>query len=179
MREVVGQNRLDLILTKDRALIGAQAKVLIQQILDAYGAGIRVREVRMQPVSPPQEVTEAFQDVQAARADRDNYINQASAYANNIIPNARGEAEAIRQKAEAYRLQAVAEAQGESQRFIAVLGQYRTAREVTRKRLYLETMERVLGGTNKVVLDSKTARGVLPYLPLPKPGEDKAQGGAN
>jgi len=169
MREIVGQNPLDLILTKDRAQIGGEAKELIQRILDEYGAGIRVREVRMQPVSPPDEVNAAFQDVQAARADRDKYINQANTYANQVIPAARGQAAKIQQDADAYRQQAVAEAQGDAQRFLSVLGQYRGAKDVTRKRLYIETMERVLGNTSKVIMDDKSSRGVLPYLPLPGP----------
>jgi membrane protease subunit HflK len=139
---------------------------LIQHTLDSYGAGINIVQVQMQKVDPPEAVIESFRDVQAARADKERAINEALAYRNKVVPEARGKAEQIRQEAQAYREQMVAQAQGEAQRFTAILAQYQQAKTVTRERMYLETMERVLGRIDKVVIDDKSTSGVVPYLPL-------------
>jgi modulator of FtsH protease HflK len=166
MREVVGRSKIELLQTEERSSTAEATKALIQQTLDSYGAGILVNEVNMQRVVPPDPVIEAFQDVQSAKADLNSAINQATAYSNKVVPEAHGEAASIRQAAAAYKEQAVAQAQGETQRFLSVLAQYKLAKDVTRKRIYLETMERILGRTNKVILDGKPGSSVLPYLPL-------------
>ncbi len=139
---------------------------LIQQTLDSYGAGIQVDQVTLQKVDPPSEVIDAFRDVQAARADKERLQNEAFAYSNKVVPEARGEAERILQAAEGFKQGTVAEAQGQTARFLKVYDEYKKAPEVTRKRIFLETMERVLGGTDKVIIDSKSGQGVVPYLPL-------------
>jgi membrane protease subunit HflK len=153
-------------------LTGARQKTeqavqkLMQEVLDRYGAGISVDQVQLQKVDPPDQVIDAFRDVQAARADQERLQNEAGSYANRVIPEARGEAERILQAARAYREQTVAEATGQTARFLKVYEEYKKAPEVTRKRLYLETMERVLGGADKIIIDSKSGRGVVPFLPL-------------
>jgi membrane protease subunit HflK len=138
----------------------------MQEVLDQYGAGISIDQVRLQKVDPPAQVIDAFRDVQAARADKEKLQNEAGSYANRVIPEARGEAERILQAARAYREQTVAEAAGQTARFLKVYEEYKKAPEVTRKRMYLETMERVLGGTDKIILDNRAGQGVVPYLPL-------------
>ena len=138
----------------------------MQDVLDYYGAGIRIDQVQLQKVDPPTQVIDAFRDVQAARADQERLQNEAFSYANRVVPEARGEAERILQGARAYKEQTVAEATGQTARFLKVYEEYKKAPEVTRKRMYLETMERVLGGTDKIILDSKGGQGVVPFLPL-------------
>ncbi len=167
MREVIGRNDLGRILTEDREKIQIEVQQLMQVMLDAYKAGVLVQRVQMQRVDPPQEVIEAFRDVQAARADAERARNEAETYRNQKIPQAQGEAAQIRQAAEAFKAQTVAEAQGEAQRFLSVYEQYKLAPDVTRERLYLETMERVLRGTNKIIVDGgANGDGVVQYLPL-------------
>jgi membrane protease subunit HflK len=139
---------------------------LMQEVLDSYGAGVSIDQVQLQKVDPPAQVIDAFRDVQAARADQERLQNEAGSYANRVIPEARGEAERILQAAIAYREQAVAEAIGQTARFLKVYEEYKKAPEVTRNRMYLETMERVLGGTDKIIIDSKNGQGVVPYLSL-------------
>ncbi|HXM00702.1 MAG TPA: FtsH protease activity modulator HflK [Rhizomicrobium sp.] len=167
MREVVGQNQIDPILTQDRAPIEAQVRDLMQQTLDGYGAGVLITQVKMQKADIPPEVIDAYRDVQAARADQERMRNEAEAYANKIIPEARGNAAKIVQDAQAYKQKVIAEASGEAARFTYVYQQYKSAPEVTRRRMYLETMSQVLGGANKVIMDDSANRGVVPYLPLP------------
>lgn len=171
MREVVGQNQIEPILTQDRGPVQAQVRELMQKTLDAYGAGVTITRVQMQKADPPAEVIDAYRDVQAARADQERLRNEAEGYANKIIPEARGKAAHIVQDAQAYRQQVIAEASGQAKRFSSVYEEYRKAPDVTRRRMYLETMSQVLGAANKVIVDGN-ARGVVPYLPLPalKPG---------
>jgi len=166
MREVVGQSNIQPILTEARQKTEQAVQKLMQQVLDNYNAGIRIEEVRLQKVDPPTQVIDAFRDVQAARADRERLQNEAQAYASRVIPEARGEAERILQAARGYKEQTVAEATGQTSRFLKVLEEYKKAPDVTRKRMYLETMERVLGGTDKIIIDGKAGQGVVPYLPL-------------
>ncbi len=169
MREVVGRTQLQSALTESRGQIEAEVKDLIQATLDDYVAGIRITEVQLQQVDPPGAVIEAFRDVQAARQDQERLRNQAEAYANRIIPEARGEAEQILQQAEGYKQTIVADAQGAAQRFVSIYEEYRQAPDVTRRRLFLETMERVFQDMNKVVIDDEASgSGVVPYLPLPE-----------
>jgi membrane protease subunit HflK len=167
MRDIVGQSDIEPILTEARAKTEYDAQQLMQKILDSYGAGVQVTQVQLQKVDPPAQVIDAYRDVQAARADQERLQNEAEAYANKIIPEAKGEAERILQAAQGYRDQVIAEAQGQADRFIKVYDQYKKAPDVTRKRIFIETMEKVFGDTDKVIVDSK-GPGVIPYLPLPE-----------
>lgn len=167
MREAVGQAKIDSIQTEGRAEVQDQVRKLMQATLDDYKAGVTITRVALQKVDPPSQVIDAFRDVQAARADQEKKRNDAQRHANTIIPQARGEASKIEQDALAFKQQAVTEAQGESQRFLSVLEQYKNARDVTRERMYLETMQKVLGNTNKIIIENKGG-GVVQYLPLPE-----------
>ncbi len=171
MREVVGQSKIQPILTQERQKTEQAVLQLMQRTLDSYGAGIRIDQVQLQKVDPPAEVIDAFRDVQAARADKERLQNEAYGYANKVVPEARGEAERTLQAAEGYKQQVTNDATGQTARFLQVYDQYKKAPDVTRKRMYLETMERVLAGTDKIILDNKGGQGVVPYLPL-----DKLQG---
>jgi len=167
MREIVGRRNIQTVLTTDRVAIEGEVRQLMQETLDSYGAGVQVRLVQLQKVDPPQQVIDAFRDVQAARQDQDRMRNEAETYASRIVPEARGQAAQILQSAEAYRERVVAEAQGAASRFTQVYETYRAAPELTRERIFLETMERVLGGMDKIIIDQKEGgQGVLPYLPL-------------
>ncbi|MDR3526785.1 MAG: FtsH protease activity modulator HflK [Rhizomicrobium sp.] len=168
MREVVGQDRIDLIMTSHREEIQHKVQKLMQQMLDTYGAGIAVVGVKMQKVETPSEVREAYLDVQKALADQDKKRSEAETYKNSVIPQARGEAAHIVQEAEGYKAQATAIATGEAQRFNEVYQEYKKAPEVTRRRLYIETMSQVLAPLNKVIVDD-AAKGVMPYFQLPQP----------
>jgi len=167
MREVVGQSNIQPILTQERQKTEEAVLALMQRTLDSYGAGIQIDQVQLQKVDPPAEVIDAFRDVQAARADKERLQNEAYGYFNKVVPEARGEADRILQGAEGYKQQVVNDATGQTSRFLQVYDQYKNAPEVTRRRMFIETMERVLGGTDKIILDSKGAgSGVVPYLPL-------------
>jgi len=167
MREVVGRSEIQPILTGARQTVENAVQELMQKTLDHYGAGILVQQVQLQKVDPPAQVIDAFRDVQAARADLERAQNEAQTYANRVVPEARGNVARITQAAEAYKSQTVAEATGQTSRFVKIYEQYKKAPEVTRERMYLETMERVLGGSNKIIIDSNPgAQGVVPYLPL-------------
>ena len=166
MREVVGRSQFENIGTRDREDIQIEVRDLMQKTLDAYGAGVTITNVNLQKADPPSEVIAAYRDVQAARTDQDRMRNEAEAYANKVIPEARGSAAAIVQGAEAYRQKVIAEASGQSRRFLSILAQYRSAPDITRRRIYLETMTQILGNMNKVVVDD-SAKGVVPYFQLP------------
>ena len=167
MREVIGQNDIQPILTKSRQEIEEAVKALIQRTLDSYNSGVQITQVNLQKVDPPADVIGAFRDVQAARADQERARNEAETYANRVIPEARGQAQQILQDAQGYREQTIAESKGRTARFLKVYEEYQKAPDVTRRRMYLETMERVLGGMDKIILDEKAnASGVVPYLPL-------------
>jgi len=167
MREVVGRSQIEPILTGARQSIEEAVHELMQKTLDHYGAGVQISQVQLQKVDPPAQVIDAFRDVQAARADAERAQNEAQTYANRVVPEARGRAAQITQAAEAYREQTVAEATGQAARFLKVYEEYKKAPDVTRQRLYLETMERLFGGTDKIILDPGAGRaGVVPYLPL-------------
>ena len=169
MREVVGQTRFDTAVTTGREEIQDKTRQLMQSILDQYKSGILITNVQLQKSDPPSEVIDAFNDVQRARQDRDRLRNEAEAYANSVVPVARGEAERDIKLAEAYREQQIQEARGEADRFISVFEAYKVAPEVTRRRMYLETLGEVLGSARKVIIDQKGgASGVVPYLPLPE-----------
>lgn len=167
MREIVGRTDIQRILTDQREQVQADVQALMQRTLDSYQSGIEISQVQMLKVDPPQQVIDAFRDVQAARADQERVRNEAQAYANRVVPEARGEASQITEAANAYRDRAIAEAEGQADRFLKVYEEYRKAPDVTRERLYLETMEGVLGSTNKIIIDEAgSANGVVPYLPL-------------
>jgi membrane protease subunit HflK len=176
MREVIGRNPIQFALSEGREKIAAQAQDSLQRLLDAYGAGIYVKQVQLQKVDPPAAVIDAFNDVQRARADQERLRNEAEAYRNDIIPRARGDAERVVQDAEAYKEQVVDLAQGEAKRFTEVLAAYHQAEDVTARRIYLDTMQEVLKGATKIIIDpaAKGTQGVVPYLPLPEPGKNAA-----
>jgi membrane protease subunit HflK len=153
-------------LTGARQTIEAAVQELMQKTLDHYGAGIVIQQVQLQKVDPPTQVIDAFRDVQAARIDLDRSVNEAQTYANRVVPEAKGNVAKITQAAEAYKSQTVAQATGETSRFLSIYEQYKKAPDVTRERMYLETMERVLGATDKIIIDGKDGAGVVPYLPL-------------
>ncbi len=179
MREIIGQTPFAEATTQARQAIEDEGREQIQSILDAYGAGIAVQEVQVQKVDPPDEVIDAFRDVQRAQADRERAQNEAETYQNDILPRARGDAVKMEQEAEAYAQEVVARADGDAQRFIAVYNEYAKAPDVTSRRLYLETMEEVLSNMNKVLIDGSAsgAGGVVPYLPLPELEKRAAQRG--
>jgi modulator of FtsH protease HflK len=168
MREVIGRSNIQAILTGARQTIETAVQELMQKTLDDYGAGVVVQQVQLQKVDPPTQVLDAFRDVQAARSDLERAANEAQTYANRIVPEARGRAAKVLQDAEAYREQTVAEAKGQASRFSQVYEQYKKAPDVTRKRIYLETIEGVLGAANKTIIDkgALSSGGVVPYLSL-------------
>ncbi len=167
MREVVGRSDLQDTLTEGRGRIENDTLIIMQEVLDSYQSGIEVLEVKLQKVDPPGAVINAFRDVQAAAADRVRVQNQADAYSNDVVQRAQGTAQQIFNAAEAYKQQAIAEAVGETSRYLAIYEQYKLAKNVTQRRIYLETMEEVLGGVNKIIIDgSAGGSGVVPYLPL-------------
>ena len=168
MREAIGRSDIQPILTGARQTIENAVQELMQKTLDHYGSGINIQQIQLQKVDPPSQVIDAFRDVQAARIDFERAQNEAQTYANRVIPESRGRVAQITQAAEAYRQQTVAEATGQTSRFLKIYDEYKKAPEVTRQRMYLETMERVLGGTDKIILDAggPGGSGVVPYLPL-------------
>ncbi|WP_434286406.1 FtsH protease activity modulator HflK [Celeribacter sp. SCSIO 80788] len=167
MREIIAASTLAPILNRDRGLIADNAMTLIQSTLDSYDSGITVIRVNLDKADPPGDVIDAFRDVQAAEQERDRLERQADAYANRVLAGARGTAAQIVEEAEGYRAQVVNAAEGEASRFTAVLEEYKNAPEVTRKRLYLEALEEVYGGMDKIILDEGgNGQGVVPYLPL-------------
>lgn len=167
MREAVGRANIQPILTEDRRRIEIAVRELMQKTLDDYNSGIEIRLVQMQKVDPPAQVIDAFRDVQAARIDAERLQNEAQAYANRVVPEARGQASVIINAAQAYQRQAVEDARGQADRFVKVYDEYAKAPQITRERLFLETMERVFGGMEKVIIDQNgQGQGVVPYLPL-------------
>ena len=174
MREVIAKSKLQSILTEGRSKIEIETQEIAQSLLDEYESGIQITQVQTQKADPPDEVIDAFRDVQAARADMERSKNEAEAYANDVIPRARGEAAQILQQAEAYKKQVVAAAEGEASRFLAIYTEYAKAKVVTKERMYLETMEKVLADIDKVIIDKNAGSGVIPYLPLPELGKKKA-----
>jgi len=174
MREVIARSDIQSILTEGRSRIEIETQEIIQDILDEYNSGIEITQVQTQKADPPDQVIDAFRDVQAARADMERSKNEAEAYANDVIPRARGEAARILQAAEAYKKKVVARAEGEASRFVAIYTEYAQAKEVTQERMYLETMEKVLASIDKIIIEKNAGSGVVPYLPLPELGKKKA-----
>ncbi len=167
MREVVGRSNIQPLLTQARQITETDVQKLMQDTLNRYGAGVLVTQVQLLKVDPPADVIASFRDVQAARADQERLQNEAQIYSNKVIPEARGQASQILAGAAAYRDRTVAEAQGQADRFVKIYDEYKLAPEVSRKRIYLETMESIFGGMDKIIIDdSAKGAGVLPYLPL-------------
>ncbi len=180
MREIIAQSQLAPILNRDRGAIAGRLKDLIQSTLDSYESGMNVVRVNFDRADPPREVINAFKAVQSAEQERDRLEKEADAYANTVLAGARGEAAQILEEAEAYRARVVNEAEGEASRFSAVLTEYQKAPEVTRKRLYLETLEEVFSRVDKVIIDEQSGgQGVVPYLPLTELGRRATTTGEN
>ncbi|MCP4430627.1 MAG: FtsH protease activity modulator HflK [Gammaproteobacteria bacterium] len=165
IREVVGNNDMDLIITEGRAVVGSETKSIMQQILDNYGTGINVVSVNMDEAQPPEEVQDAFNDAIKAREDEQRIVNEANAYRNGVVPQARGEGEGLLEQAAAYKTRVVKSAEGETSRFNQLLTQYQLAPEVTRERLYIDTIERVLSQSSKVMIDVEKGNNLM-FLPL-------------
>ena len=180
VREIVGRSGMDFVITEGRDAVAAEAQVLIQEILDRYRSGLNVTSVNMQNAQPPDQVQEAFFDAIRAREDQERIINEANAYMADIVPKARGRAQAMLEQAEAYRQQVIALAEGETARFLQVLTEYRRAPDITRERLYLEAVESVMANSSKVLVDVQGGNNLM-YLPLdrlltPRPGEGESAG---
>ncbi|MCL7464371.1 FtsH protease activity modulator HflK [Phaeovulum sp. NW3] len=170
MRDIIARSELSPILNRDRGVIAADLRLAVQETLDSYESGINVVRVNFNRADPPREVIDSFREVQAAQQERDRLEKEADAYANQVTAGARGEAARLMEDAEAYRARVVNDAQGQAARFVSVYEEYVKAPEVTKRRMYLETMEKVLGPVNKVILDGVSGQnggsGVVPYLPL-------------
>ncbi len=168
MREVIGRTDLTAAITEGRLLVETEVVKRLQQVLDEYSAGVSILQVQLKNAEPPSQVIAAFRDVQAAEADKERAQNEALSYSNDIIPRARGQAEMIRQEAEGYKQRVIAEAEGEAARFLSIYNEYAKAPYVTRQRIYLETLQEVFAGKNKVIIDGGKdgTQGVVPYLPL-------------
>ena len=170
IREVVAQRPIDEVLTEARTAISLETGDTLQAILDGYGLGVRILEIQLQEVEPPDTVKEAFRDVASAQQDRERAVLEAQGYRDQVVPRARGAKEAAINEAKGYRERRILQAQGEAERFSALLAEYRKAPGVTRERLYLETLERILPGMDKVIIEGGTGDNVLPYLPLGRKG---------
>ncbi len=169
MREVVGQTDAQTLRTTGRDDAEAAATEAIQSTLNSYEAGVRITGVKIEKAEPPEAVSDSFEEVQRAKQDQSKFIEDATQYSNRRLGEARGEAAQLREAAEGYRGRVVAEAEGEAQRFLSVLAEYEKAEDVTRRRLFIETLEQVLGGSNKIIIESEAGgSGVVPYLPLPE-----------
>ncbi len=168
MREVIGKSLIATVLAEGKLQVETGTKKLIQETLDSYNSGIEIVTVNLLKADPPAQVIDAFRDVQTARADLETSRNQAEAYRNDILPKARGLAQQTILEAEGYKQEVIARAEGEASRFLAIYNEFKQARDVTKKRMYLETMEDILQGMNKIIIEGKNSQGVLPYLPLPE-----------
>ena len=168
MREVIGNSLIASVLAEGRQDIETKSIEAIQLVLDNYQSGIKITQLQLQKVDPPDQVIDSFRDVQRARADKEKSINEAIAYRNDIIPKARGESSKITQEAEAYAKEVVARSEGDANRFNSILNSYKKNEDVTKNRIYLETLEEILQNASKVIIDTKQGSGVLPYLPLPE-----------
>jgi membrane protease subunit HflK len=181
LRHTVGQHPIDYTLVEARAAVEEEVRAFLQGLLDDYETGLLVTQVKLQEVDAPQEVRDAFQDVVRAKEDKQRLIREAQGYAADVVPKARGQKQQVIKEAEAYKERRVIRAQGEAERFLSVLAEYKQAPEVTRKRLYLETLENILPNVEKIIIDSKATGGVLPMLPLQemagleKPGAKQGQ----
>ena len=168
LREIVGQSEMQPIITGDRGKVEDETKEELQKVMDEFASGIEIVRVKLQKADPPKQVVDAFNEVQRAKADMERFKNEAEAYRNEILPKARGEAAQLLQNAQAYKEAVVNKAQGEADRFNSVYNAYNEGRNVTARRMYLETMEKILADSNKVIIDQNKNNSVVPYLPLDK-----------
>ncbi len=171
LRQVVGKRPIDDVLITEKLQIEIDIRELLQRIIDRYDSGVTVKEVKLQTVRPPEEVAAAFSDVVSAKEDKDRLVKEAQGYREDLLPKARGQAASIIRKAEGYKAERTKRAQGDVDKFLAILKEYEKAKDVTRKRLYLETMERILPGIRKFVIDPEVGGNMLQFLPLEKGGE--------
>ncbi len=176
MREVIGSTTIAEAQTDGRAAVESNAKFLLQKILNEYKCGVHIETLRLLKVDPPQEVIDAFRDVQTARADKERKINQAESVRNDIIPRARGEAARIKQEAEGYKKQVVTLSEGNAKKFKDIYAQYVMAKDVTKKRMYIEAMEKILSNVSKVIISEKVTKSMVPYLPLKQINKDGSNG---
>jgi len=179
MRDHLGSTPAEVIRTTGRDDAQDVVRVAIQKTLDSYDAGMNIVAVKIEKADPPPAVNDAFEEVQRAKQDQDKFIEEAQKYSNRKLGQARGEAAKIREEAEAYKGRVVAEAEGEAKRFVSVFEEYQKAKGVTRKRLFLETLEGVLSGSNKIIIEGEAGQGVVPYLPLPEVAKRRGQTGAS
>jgi len=173
LRQVVGQRPIDDVLITEKLQIEIDIRELLQKIIDRYDSGVGIKEVKLQTVRPPQEVAAAFSDVVSAKEDKDRLVKEADGYREDLLPKARGQARSIVLAAEAYKAERIERARGDADKFLTVLKEYEKAKSVTRKRLYLETMERILPGIRKFVIDSEVGGNLLQFLPLEERGGEK------
>ena len=178
MREIMGRTEIEFALSEGREEIRQEAQTMLQSILDSYDSGIVISSLLLQRVDPPSTVIDDYRDVQRARADKERLINESEAYANRIVPEARGEASKILAEAQGYKEQVIARAEGAAQRFISIYEEYNNAKDVTKRRIYLETMEQLMQNTKKIIIDNNSGNGVVPYLPLPEL-KNRAQNNSN
>ncbi len=167
IREIVGKSKMDFVLNQGRSEVAARVKVLMQGILDRYKAGINITTVNLQGVQAPEQVQAAFEDVVRAGQDRERFKNEGQAYANDVVPKARGTAARLMEEANGYRQSVISQAQGDAARFRSILAEYEKAPAVTRERMYLETMQQILSATSKIIIDQKSGQNLL-YLPIDK-----------
>ncbi|MEO6667141.1 MAG: FtsH protease activity modulator HflK, partial [Nitrospiria bacterium] len=177
IRQVIGQSQIDVALTTGKAEIQQNTQILLQQILDDYRAGVQVAAIQLQDVDPPDQVISAFKDVASAKEDKEKLINESQGYRNDILPKAKGEAAQIINQAQGYAQSRVRRAEGEADRFVGMLKEYQQAPSIIRKRMYLETMETILPGMHKVIIDGKAGDRMLPYLPLSREPKPAGAGG--
>ena len=175
MREIIGRTPIQTALTEGRQSIQVQARQQLQDLLDEYGAGVRIRDVQLLAVDPPADVIDAFNEVQRARQDRDRLKNEAEAFSNDIVPRARGQAAKLIADAEAYQAEVVNRAKGDAARFDQVFQAYLQNKDVTKERIYIETVEGIFSNVEKIIIDNEGGSGVVPYLPLKE--LNKATGG--
>ena len=169
LREIVGQSEMQAIITGDRGKVEDETKAELQKVMDEFASGIEIVRVKLQKADPPKQVVDAFNEVQRAKADMERFKNEAEAYRNEILPKARGEASQLLQNAQAYKEAVVNKAQGEADRFNSVYNAYKEGKNVTARRMYLETMENILSKSDKIIVDQgKNGNNVVPYLPLDK-----------
>jgi membrane protease subunit HflK len=179
LRSTVGHMTVDDVITQERARVQEETRTFLSKLMTDYGTGIQVTDVRLQVADPPKEVRDAFQDVVRARADKERLINESQAYQNNVVPKARGEKQQAIEEATAFKEEQILHATGDANRFLAVLKEYRSARQVTRERMHIEALEKILNQVELILVDDDVGRGVLPLLPLTNPSSSRSTEGGN
>ena len=179
LRSTVGHMTVDDVITQERARVQEETWTFLSKLMTDYGTGIQVTDVRLQVADPPKEVRDAFQDVVRARADKERLINESQAYQNNVVPKARGEKQQAIEEATAFKEEQILHATGDANRFLAVLKEYRSARQVTRERMHIEALEKILNQVELILVDDDVGRGVLPLLPLTNPSSSRSTEGGN